>query len=630
MKSYGEIIMPLFGPPDVKKLREKGDVKGLIKAIGYDKGYSRVSSEAADALSEINDPKALDSLLNALNDSNAKVRASAAYALGNIGDLKSVEPLIVALNDSEPKVCASAAVSLGKLGDLKAVDPLIIAIKSSASEDVRSCAAEVLGELNDPKAIESLTVALKDKNTYVRISADRALDKMGWVPDNDEIAAYYWISKHDFKKCIAMGAPAVGPLIFTIRNNENLRSYAEEALSKITDPNSIEQLIAALEEPNFYIRKSAADALGNIKDPRAVEPLIKALKNSDCSIRIKAAVSLGEIGDARALEPLTVALKDQDIGVRRCAYRALDRMGWVPSNDEISVYYWMTKGNYDKCITIGTPAVDPLIFNLNNSDRSDQIGSVRALGEIGDSKAVDTLISTLKSSNSDISAHVAKTLGKIGSLRSVEALIVALKSSDSNLREKAAEALGEIGDPRAIEPLTVALEDRHPWVRQSAAEALDKISIIRSDKSVTITTNEAIADRKISPGESGNIVVISLVKKVLDTSELVFIEDRDKYAQNIITEGEEGITTLINCLNDAYQIRAGWMHHLVAISIIIANKTKNPELISLLIKMKESGDRLVIGTPKKILWMPELKPEIIGSGQYGWQTLPDNLSLYNP
>ena len=29
--------MPLFGPPNVKKLKAKGNVKGLIKALGYDK-----------------------------------------------------------------------------------------------------------------------------------------------------------------------------------------------------------------------------------------------------------------------------------------------------------------------------------------------------------------------------------------------------------------------------------------------------------------------------------------------------------------------------------------------------------------------------------------------------------------
>jgi len=30
--------MPLFGPPNVEKLKAKRDVKGLIKALGYQKG----------------------------------------------------------------------------------------------------------------------------------------------------------------------------------------------------------------------------------------------------------------------------------------------------------------------------------------------------------------------------------------------------------------------------------------------------------------------------------------------------------------------------------------------------------------------------------------------------------------
>ena len=68
--------MPLFGPPNVKKLIAKGNVKGLIKALGYDK--DRI------------------------------VRVNAVEALGKIGDTRAVEPLIAALKDKDKDVRIAA------------------------------------------------------------------------------------------------------------------------------------------------------------------------------------------------------------------------------------------------------------------------------------------------------------------------------------------------------------------------------------------------------------------------------------------------------------------------------------------------------------------------------------------
>ena len=70
--------MPLFGPPNIEKLRAKGNVKGLIKALGYQK--------------------------------DADVRRNAVEALGGIGNARIVEPLIVALKDEDNDVRMARAV----------------------------------------------------------------------------------------------------------------------------------------------------------------------------------------------------------------------------------------------------------------------------------------------------------------------------------------------------------------------------------------------------------------------------------------------------------------------------------------------------------------------------------------
>jgi hypothetical protein len=41
--------MPLFGPPNVSKLAAKGDLKGLIKALGYQRDWL-VRRQAVEAV----------------------------------------------------------------------------------------------------------------------------------------------------------------------------------------------------------------------------------------------------------------------------------------------------------------------------------------------------------------------------------------------------------------------------------------------------------------------------------------------------------------------------------------------------------------------------------------------------
>ena len=94
--------MWIFGPPNVEKMKAKRNVKGLIKALGYQKDY-KVRRDAAEALGQIGDARAVEGLTVKLKDREEiwEVRVAAAEALGAIGDPTAVDSLIAVLTDKK-------------------------------------------------------------------------------------------------------------------------------------------------------------------------------------------------------------------------------------------------------------------------------------------------------------------------------------------------------------------------------------------------------------------------------------------------------------------------------------------------------------------------------------------------
>ncbi|MGC9444583.1 MAG: HEAT repeat domain-containing protein [Candidatus Methanospirareceae archaeon] len=102
----------------------------------------------------------------------------------------------------------------------------------------------------------------------------------------------------------------------------DVRRGAAYALGNLGEA-AVEPLVRALTDDQWDIRRKAAWALGNIGDPRAVAPLLHALKDDHADVREQVAWALGALRDFKALEPLIQALSDADSSVRRQAARSL-------------------------------------------------------------------------------------------------------------------------------------------------------------------------------------------------------------------------------------------------------------------------------------------------------------------
>ena len=354
--------------------------------------------------------------------------------------------LIKALGfQKDPQVRCRAAEALGRCGDARAVEPLLAAL-SDQDADVRSGSARSLGPLHASEAVEPLLNALEDDHHGVRASAARSL---GVLAD----------------------ARAVVPLVIALKDGyAAVREASSDALAGIGAP-ALDLLIAALKDSDGAVRKGASEALVLMGGP-AVDALVAALR--DQQLRGIASAMIGQIGDARAVGALLVALSDESDQIRKAAADTLDLLAWSPDAGEGGAAYWAAKGQWQKCVEIGRPAVELLIGALKHHDPAVRQLAAKALGDIGDVRAVEPLIAALRG-REDLRAVAATALGQIDDIRAVEPLLAALKDGASNVRAAAARALGRLGDVGAVERLIAALKDHESVVRQAAAAGLGEI-----------------------------------------------------------------------------------------------------------------------------------------------------------
>lgn len=382
---------------------------------------------------------------------------------------------------------------------------------------IRASAAKALAEIGATQAQDLLITASNDPDEVVRQAAAQALKllkRLEWQKNEDR--ARHWIGRgyKNFEKCIEIGAPAVGPLIETLKSSDvnvflqasialqkigapaveplgvvlldaddsMMRQRAAQTLGYIGDARAVRPLLAAFKDKDRFVRQIATDALVKISTP-AVEPLIAALMNDDPETRWRAARALGKIGDTRALEPLLAAINDKDKEVRVFAVEALGRFGddrtiepllAALEDEELTV---RRESAYALAEFGNTRVVETLLEALKDEYENASIRAAYALGKIGDARAVEPLIAAMKSENGEARQMAARdALAEIGA-PAIEPLVKALLDDDRKLRSRAVYLLGKIGDARAVEPLRTVLKDEDKYMRDNAATALERLGV---------------------------------------------------------------------------------------------------------------------------------------------------------
>ncbi len=221
---------------------------------------------------------AFEDVVNALHSNDDEIREEAVRALGELNDPRAVDPLIDILDDENRYIRREAAKSLGRIGDHRAIPALINALKDEDRYG-REGAAEGLGEMGD-RALQPLLRAMGDDDWHVRMGAAIALRIIGDRSALDSLI------------------PAIGD------ENRFVRREVVKSLGRIGDHRVIDILIGALKDPDRSVRLRAVSALSKCRDDRVIDPLIGALNDEDSGVRLRVIRALEEMDDPRAVRAL--------------------------------------------------------------------------------------------------------------------------------------------------------------------------------------------------------------------------------------------------------------------------------------------------------------------------------------
>lgn len=412
---------------------------------------------AIDALAEIGDPAARETLVAALADADANVRAAAADALGVVGGLVAVGALVRASSDG-------AEVPLVRLSALRSLDRLEVSVGADSLADalahsqLRPAALDLLGHSTDPQAEPELVKGLSSAARSIRESSIRALLRRIALLDGSEAEA------------------------LCARLRERARA----------DVDLVARCCDGLESDEIGRRVPLVQFLGIVGDERAILAMLQTGREE--SLRELVDSTLVDLGDltVAAMRPVWSGL-DPDLQVRACAI--LGRVGG-PEAEELLVA--CLRGTNAQAATAAANALGDggfygcmpdLVHRLEaaagegDPERADEvealIEAIAAMAERAEfadaavhAQLIDILVSRLGGAPEALRVAVARVLARIGRPEDLERIDYLAKDASPLVRRAAVLAFARFEPSRVRAAMRLALGDEASGVRIAAASVL--------------------------------------------------------------------------------------------------------------------------------------------------------------
>lgn len=427
-------------------------------------------------------PYSVDSLIQLFFDYDNEYGVAYRLCINqpyDTNDEKNVENII----NNYVQTQISIITIMGTLYDNRISDFLIDEFQNFVI-DARLLAIDILSQYHTHEVTNFFIVLLRDKDKTIRLNAAKSLEKLGWSSDSETDIVNYLIAKEEWDQVVKFNPQSLEALINALEDpDQSIQEASIEALVKIGEP-IIPKLIEKFYENNCSVSYPVSTVLGRIGDP-AFEQLVLLLQDENWTVRRKVIQAFRSLNPSHSFMYLMDSLKDEDSIVRNEAACALGNIGG-PEVSEMLIEGLMDK---DKRISIGTVLEDVALFRnqdnietfiqlLRNEDWEIRKNAAEILGKIGNQCAIKPLLDVLHDENFEVRMSVIESLGLIGDPLSVESLICILKDDeDEEIIMLSAWSLGEIGDERSIPYLIKAYDNDYFGIKREIYDALKKMGV---------------------------------------------------------------------------------------------------------------------------------------------------------
>ncbi len=413
-------------------------------------------TEVILALEALHDPVAVNACVASMSSKDVAVRRAAAAALGNFGATEAAEALVKAFEDGDNGVVREAIRAVTKIG--QPAVPTLIRILEQGWGNAKAAAAEALGAIGDPRAVPTLIAALKDKDSYLQIAVAKALSKfddprvvgpLAEALEETSIAAFYYGVREEAELgLVRMGKRALKPLIDLLRN------------------------------PHGKSRPFIAAMLGQISDPHSRDALMDASRDPDPEVRKAVVKSLMTGFPDRGLEVALAALDDPDFYVRNVAADLLTKANWQPDSQANRALYLAAMGRHRQIPElVGAEGVPILLKGLRDANAAVRRNAAIALGRCRDPQLLESLrTAAMDERDTEVQRALVDAIQTHGAA-GIESLVFLLEGGDWPMRRLAGMALASLGwkpsNPPQLVHFAVATND--PQSMAAAAEAAPEL-----------------------------------------------------------------------------------------------------------------------------------------------------------
>ncbi|MBN2431215.1 MAG: HEAT repeat domain-containing protein [Acidobacteria bacterium] len=396
--------MRLF-KPNVKKMQQSRDVQGLMTALGdQDPEIARDAVRAliglglgADLMMAAAQQSAWPvwQLVTQYIESGLSSGWVAADELSYVSEWTTqgsvvrysprfVEPFLTGLRQGDPAVKATAVRLLGHLDDGTRYPPL------------------------PREALRGFRKLLSADDPYLRSGGARALQALGWQPDDAASAVAFFIAMGQYEQCAALGPAAAEPLLRVFHDalrQRNMKAVPPvvRALGALGDSRVVLPLVDYLRESgetvlvDLLAELPAEDVnaalLGALHSAHIPHPaaLKAALAPRAAALRTQLREEWGRLdtagkrlvmdvwvdaGDGEAIPVIQGLLQHPEL--HEPAGAALKNLGFTPGHDVASAEYCLQNKDFAGCVAVGRAAIPPLLRCLED----EEYPHVREVGDV--------------------------------------------------------------------------------------------------------------------------------------------------------------------------------------------------------------------------------------------------------